>query len=274
MAEETVIVENVGTPIEGESGQGSLNPSQQLSNVQLRAMDMGWRPQEEWNGEPEDFIDAAEFVRRKPLFDKIEAATKEVKNTRKTLDAFKDHYQKVRETEYARALNDLKAQAKEARTEGEHGLAEDILERREVIEAERDAFREEQKSLTVEETKTNPAFEQWVSRNNWYQSQQHMRVFADNLGVQLNAQGMSLDKVLVEVERAVKKEFPTKFRNPNRDNAPSVESPSIKKGEKGGSLDDSFLSDQDKQFMARFIRDGVMTKEEYIKDMKKQYGVK
>lgn len=273
MTEETVVPGNTGTLIEGESGQGTLNPNQQLSNVQLRAMDMGWRPQEEWNGEPEDFIDAGEFVRRKPLFDKIEAASKEAKNTRKTLEAFKDHYQKVRETEYARAISDLTAQAKEARLEGEHGLAEDIKERREVIEAERDAFIEEQKNLTVE-TATNPAFEQWVSRNSWYQSQPHMKVFADNVGNQLNARGVSLDKVLVEVEKAVKKEFPNKFRNPNRDSAPSVEGPSIKKGDKGGSLDDSFLSDQDRQFMNRFVRDGVMTKEEYIKDMKIQYGVK
>jgi hypothetical protein len=265
---------NQGTPIEGEASSNSQNPGQQLSNIELKAMDMGWRPKEEWEGEPEDFIEAGEFVRRKPLFDKIESASKEVKNTRKTLEAFKEHYQKVRETEYARAIADLKAQAKEARAEGEHGLAEDIVERREAIEAERDAFLEEQKALKVEETGLNPAFERWVTRNNWYQNQPHMRVFADNIGNQFHAQGMTLDKVLVEVEKAVRKEFPTKFRNPNRDNAPSVEGPSIKKEGKGGSLDDSFMSEQDRQFMARFVRDGVLTKEEYIRDMKIQYGVK
>lgn len=273
MAEE-IIVPNIGTPIEGESGTGALAPAQQLTNIQLKAMDMGWRPQEEWEGEPEDFIEAGEFVRRKPLFDKIEAATKEAKNTRKTLEAFSQHYKKVRETEYARAISDLKAQAKEARTEGEHGLAEEITERRELVEQERDSFLEEQEALEVKEPEINPAFERWLDRNTWYKDQAHMRLYADNYGTKLHSQGMDRDKVLIEVEKAVKKEFPTKFRNPNRDIAPGVEASSARKSEKGGSLDDSFMSDQDRQFMHRFVRDGVLTKEEYIKDMKIQYGVK
>lgn len=43
---------------------------------EAKALEMGWRPKEEWDGPEEDFIDAKEYVRRKSLFEKIEHQNK------------------------------------------------------------------------------------------------------------------------------------------------------------------------------------------------------
>lgn len=55
----------------------------EYTKIELEAMDMGWRPKSEFNGDEDDFIDAKEFVRRKPLFDKIDSTTRELSNLRR-----------------------------------------------------------------------------------------------------------------------------------------------------------------------------------------------
>ena len=95
-------------------------PEKQYSAIEQRAMEQGWRPKEEFQGDPEAFIDAPEFVRRGELFSKIEVTTRELKQVRQALDALKDHHSKVKETEYKRALASLEAARKQALVEGEH----------------------------------------------------------------------------------------------------------------------------------------------------------
>ena len=75
------------------------------SEVELRAMEMGWRPKEEYNGDEENFIDAKEFVRRKPLFDKIEHQGKQIKAVTKALEALKTHYTRVEEAAVQKAIS-------------------------------------------------------------------------------------------------------------------------------------------------------------------------
>src|SRR5690349_15603602 len=80
-------------------------------------MEMGWNP--EFDGPDEDFIDAKEFVRRKPLFDKIEHQSKELKQVKTALEALKVYATTANETAYKKALSDLKSARKVALTEGD-----------------------------------------------------------------------------------------------------------------------------------------------------------
>ena len=57
----------------------------ELSPVEQKALEMGWRPKEEWTGEEGDFISAETFVARKPLFDRIEHQNKELKQVKQYL---------------------------------------------------------------------------------------------------------------------------------------------------------------------------------------------
>ena len=109
------------------TGEQVPDTTPQVSEIEQRALDMGWRPREEFQGSDDDFIDAKEFVRRKPLFDKIEHSSKEIKELRKAFNALTEHYTKVKETEYNRALSSLKAARREAMTNGD-GERFDVLD--------------------------------------------------------------------------------------------------------------------------------------------------
>ena len=72
---------------------------------EAQAREQGWRPKEEFEGDASKWRPAKEFIERGELFGKIDSMGKELKETRKALKMLQEHHSKVRETEYANALN-------------------------------------------------------------------------------------------------------------------------------------------------------------------------
>lgn len=239
------------------------------SAIEQRALEMGWRPREQFDGTDDDFIDAKEFVRRKPLFDKIELQGKQLKSITKTLQNLKEHYTKVNETAYERALADLKNQRKEALKNGDGDSFEAIDDRIKEVEAEKYKLDALQENVPQEQTE-HPEFSSWKSRNRWYDSVGYMRAFADQKGIELHRRGLDPAEVLTEVEKAVRKEFPQKFTNPNKEAAPNLEKGGTH--QKSNSKDTFELSEQERKIMNDFVRQKLMTKEEYIKSLKDVRG--
>lgn len=259
--------------LKAEGGEQVVEQTQEqvaVSPIEQRAMEMGWRPREEFDGSDDDFIDAKEFVRRKPLFDAIEEKSRRLRNVEKTLETFKGHYSKVKEVEYARALADLKKERKQAIIDGDVDALEAAEEKISEVQTQVEEMKQVQAEQPEEPT-AHPVFVNWVNRNKWYQTTPHMRVYADEIGLRLQRQGLSPDEVLKQVEKAVKDEFPNKFVNPNKASAPSVSSPS-RQGR--ASASDAFdMPAEDKRIMDSLVRSGTITKEEYMKDYKKIHGL-
>ena len=73
-----------------------------------QAREQGWKPKEEFEGDPEKWRPAKEFVERGELFNKIDSMGKELKETRKALKMLQEHHAKVKEIEFKRAVEELK----------------------------------------------------------------------------------------------------------------------------------------------------------------------
>ncbi|MDE3022466.1 MAG: hypothetical protein KGI54_11475 [Pseudomonadota bacterium] len=252
--------------IENKEPAGEANAPEPTA-IELRAMESGWVPEDQWQGDPELWRPAKEYVDRGELFKKIDDQNRTIKDFKRALDDLKGHHAKVRETEYARALVALKEQKKTALEDGD---AAGVIK----IDDQIDLVKEEQKRLampqqTQQTSEAAPEFTNWVARNKWYDTSEPMRAYADSLGRKLAAAGTSTEEVLREVERQVKQEFPHKFVNPNRGKPGAVEGSSPK----GGKAGDNFaLSDDERRVMQRFVRSGVMTEAQYIKDLKSVRG--
>jgi hypothetical protein len=235
-----------------------------------RAMELGWRPEEEWQGPPEDFIDAKEFVRRKPLFEKIEHQSRELKALRGAFDAFKTHHSKVKEVEYNRALAALKAEKRRALSDGETERALVIEDKIDEIVEQKSQFESEAASVqTPQEASPRPEFVRWQQENSWYGKDKAMTVYADTLGVDLSRQGHSPEEVLAKVTREVRSEFAHKLTNTKRERAGAVEGSS----RSGANTAEEFkLSDDERQIMNKIVAMGGITKEDYIKELKRVRG--
>src|SRR6202012_4093482 len=193
-----------------------------ISKVQEEALAQGWVPKEEFDGDLYRWVDAGEFVRRGELVRKIESQSKELKDVKRALNELAKHNSKVREVEYARDVEALKAQKKTALSEGD---ADRVVE----IDDQLDLVKDQQKQLSqqklqeVQHEIINPELTAWIDKNGWYETDKKMRAYADTLGVQLAQEGMSPTQVLKEVEKEIKDRFKEKFRNPNRDKPGAVE---------------------------------------------------
>jgi hypothetical protein len=234
------------------------------TEAEQRAMESGWVPKDQWEGDPDQWRPAKEFNDRGELFKKMDNQNRTIKELKNALDDMKRHHNSVRETEYARALETLKAQKKTAFEEGNSDLFVSLDDQIDLVKEEQFKLKQ---AVNQPQTKAEqaPEFVAWVDKNKWYETNEPMRAYADALGRSLASKGMEPNAVLKEVEKQVKEEFPTKFTNPNRAKAGAVEGSSSK----GGKGEDSFaLSDDERRIMDRFVRTGAITKEKYIADLK------
>ena len=247
-------------------------PAPELSPVEQRALDMGWRPKEEWDGEEADFISAETFVARKPLFDKIDYQNKELKEVRKALAALQEHHIRVKEQAFRDAYATLKEEKKAALAEGD---ADRLIEVDEKI-AELRTQEIEQKAVnnTPPSQQLNPAFVSWVEKNSWYvdDKKSELRAYADAVGIKFakeHPERNDPNDLLKEVEKQVKLRFKEYFTNERKDRPSSVEGSSARTSQKNKDSNDDFkLSEDDERAMKKFVRLGLMTKEEFIADLK------
>ena len=254
--------------IENETPESTV----QTNPYEGEAREMGWRPKEEWQGEPEKWRDAKEFVERGELYGKIDTVSRELKETRKALKMLQEHHSKVKDVEFRRAVEELKlAQRKHL----EDGNADEYLKTTELltdIKAEQKA-RQVVEEVTPKQPQVDPRFIEWTKENTWYEKNMDMREYADIIGQGYAKSHPTVDpvEVLKYVTREVKVRFRDNFENPNRTKPNSVESGSTQQVKKKESIE---LDDEERKVMNTFIRQGVMTKEEFLEQVKLMRGSK
>jgi hypothetical protein len=240
----------------------------ELTPVQQEARESGWVPKEEYTGDPDKWVDAAEFIRRGELFKKIETQSRAIKDLNKAIQDIQALHAKSREVEYKRALETVRREKKQALEDGD---ADAVIEADEKIEMLRDAQRNDPPPREEQHTgEEHPEFVNWKAKNTWYETNKGMKAYADTVGAELRASGLSPSEVLKAVERKVREEFPQRFKNPNQEKPNAVEGGSTRSGKGGG--DSYVLDDTERSIMNNFIRLGVMTKEQYIAELKKVKG--
>lgn len=240
--------------------------------VEDAAREQGWKPKEEYEGDPAKWVSAETFVARAPLFDKIDELSRKVKTLDQGNAALKQHYEKLRATEYDRALEALRAEHRAKLEDGDLLGADEVKDKINDVRAE--AKEAERQAKVPQDSGPNPEFVSWVERNKWYATDEELRDAADVYGVRYHKQGMSPKEVLLKVSEQIKKTFPDKFRNPNKDTASAVESKVTNgRGTRAPSIEDSMTADE-KRVMHRIVNSGVMTKAEYLKDYEAIQGVK
>lgn len=262
MAEEAVVKSQ-----EGEQ-QESKQEAPVLTEMEQKASAEGWHPKEEWQGNPDEWKDAKTFLRDGELFKKIEEVKRENKTLKRTVSAIKGHYEKVQEVEYARALASLKAQKKEALVEGD---ADKVIELDDKIADVRDQLTAAQNAPVVApEPEQHPEFVNWVSKNRWYENNAELHTFADTTGFAYKKAHPEKTpaEVFSYVTDRVAKAYPEFFRNQRKDAPNTVEGGQSPTKSKVRGTEITLTADEVK-VMNRLVRTGVLTEEQYKKDIQK-----
>ena len=232
--------------VDEQTQQNQQDSAPQVDSYEQQAREQGWRPKEEYEGDPEKWRPAKEFVERGELFGKIDHMGKELKETRKALKMLQEHHSKVKETEYNNALKELKALQKKHLEEGN---SDGYLEATELLTD----LKAEQKAREVvvqnQPNQPDPRFIAWTQENKWYQTNVEMREYADTVGMGYASRNPGIDPeaVLQYVTKEVKARFKDSFVNPNRSKPNSVEGASAPAANKS-----SFELTDDERRVSRF----------------------
>jgi len=250
------------------------------SPVEEKAMASGWRPEDEWNGNADEWVDAKTFNRNGEFMTRIQKQSKELSSNRDELDQLKsamkelgDHNKKIAEQEYKKAINALKKEKLVALEDEDHRAAEEIADKiDELKEAKQEA--KESESAPVMDTPPAdiapaPEFTSWATENSWYHGDVALRGAADSLGEDYANKnpGAPLVDVLNHVTKIIKEEFPHKFGNINQSNQSNVtEKPSNgRQPRKKGKHSEKDLSDEQRQFAKMFVETGAFDNiQEYV----------
>lgn len=158
-------------------------------DLDARAREMGWRPQEEFKGDPEKWVDAAEFVRRgeevlplvkaenRRLHQKIDQLATQAQQLQAAIieqrqsmdDLAKFNLQQLQEKLNAQK-RELTAELRKAERDEDEGRIAQVEGLLEQNEAQREKLKEPPKAppTQAEAPKEAPEFRAWAEKNQWY----------------------------------------------------------------------------------------------------------
>lgn len=233
-------------------------PEIKVEPIVEKAKGIGWRPKEDWSGDPDEWVDAAEFVRRKPLFDRLHKQERALREKEARLEAVSQHAAKVEKLTRERTIAELEAKRLNAVEIGDTTAFKHVDEQ----------IREIQKEIIPEPPKNPPILpevEEFTKRNKWFESDEDMTDYAMARARKYADQGIALKDSLPQVEKDIRRAFPHKFANPNKEKPAAVGSGQSEVRAK--SFGYNSLDDGQKAVWATLKNSG-MTLEKYINDLK------
>jgi len=273
MSEENLeALEEVVEPVENEEIE--YTPAEE------KAMSSGWRPEEEWNGDEDDWIDAKTFNRNGEFMSRIQHQSKELTSLREESETLKkgmkelgEHNKKIAEQEFKKAMSALKREKVLALEEEDHVSVVDIDERMDDLkDTKKDMDTAETLEKPPENVAPNPVFVDWSTTNTWYGKDSILRGAADAVGMEYADKnpGAPIEDVLAYVTKTIKDEFPNKFGNIKRDNPSSVTEKSGTRKTKKNKYTPKDLTAEQKQFAKMFVDTGAFDNEqEYVDSLVK-----
>lgn len=264
MSEEQVAEDSAVEEIE-EVEEQSEETKQSESEIERIAVGMGW--QKNYKGDPDKFVDAETYIRR--THDVNSSLRKQLKEIGNVVNELKSHNERVYKAEVRRLEGEIATLKAERRTAIENGDVDRVDELDKKIDESKAAVDEGRVAIQTAPT-NNPVWDEWLEENGWYNSDKEMKRYADNMANEYD--GLPFPKILKLVKKDVMAEFPDKFatKTASKKATPgaTVEGAAKRTASKT-SASDVKLTDAQKKAMKDFEALGVMTRDEYIADLKK-----
>jgi len=198
----------------------------QFSEIEQKALDMGWRPKEEWKGpddewtNPKDYVKFGEVMQaNRNLHSKIDHMQQQFDDRIKNLQTF--HQQSLNAQ-----IDKLKAERDHAASEADmesYKRANDQIDK--LMDSPRAQPQQPNQQDMMNNIVNHPTTQDFIIKNPWIQGQSAkavygQKIFSDWLQTNMNNPNAILEDGLKTVLESVNREFPQK--NPNRSNAQNM----------------------------------------------------
>jgi len=241
-----------------------------LTEDEERALNLGWKPKEQWQGDPNDWVPAKWWLKYGDVEQRLQAAEAEAKHKEKVLGTMKNYYTRVKEDAVAEVRAQLQRAKREAvKNEDYEKVAQLDANLQDLENGLKTKFEQVDKEVSQNSPPAGPPpeFYAWNRENSWYHlgSQDEMTAEADSLAIAYMARNPNAHytDMLNHVGDRIKKLFPDKFKK--------EESPMTAVDDGGGETGGKAktggtklpkLTAEEKEVAARF----GMSEEEYAKE--------
>lgn len=230
--------------------------------IEQRALKMGWVPEDQFKGDPNNWRPADEFVERgEKMIPILRANIRRMEKSQAERDkAFTDHLNLLRNNLRAQKLAEHEKQKRQAVDDGDTETYNRLS-----IDPPKDDIPE----FNPPTPKTDAVFDEWREENHWYQDDYEKHQEAENYGQFLRSSQPHLEgrDFLDEVSKHVRK----KFSNPNRNKPSAVDGGTQKASNRSGTLYNK-LEAEAKAVFNNFVQQGIFKntaddREAYAKDV-------
>jgi hypothetical protein len=238
-------------------------------NYEQEASQEGWRPQEEWGGDPDKWVDAKTFVERGEniagiLKSRLSKMENRLERAEEANRKFGEYHKQTIEKERKAAqehIDYLESQLAQAIETGDgqtfNQINKEINELRNNMPTDDEPF---------DASGFQHIASEWLANNSWYNTNPKLATYADGAAEKLRAQGFRGRAYFDELTSVVKSAFPDEFSNPNRSRESSVGSDASEEAPSDGKKHTyRNLPADAKKACDEFVGAGFMTREEYVK---------
>lgn len=278
--------EGSGEPVQEKQGtEAAISPSEE------RARKDGWSPKEDWNGDPEEWVNHREFNRRGELMGRIQRQTKEIRDmtakydeVMESLTTLAEHNSKLAEAERKKALKELRTEKATARREENDDLVAEIedqideLKDVDLVPVAKNASQEAGQQLTPAQSSIQRA---WVdhpkSMDGTYSSpivqgaivELGDKMYEKHVDATGNLAGITAEKFMETLIGQVEEYLPQIFPGKKKRTPPSRVSDSgdgqpATRGKPGGKYGFGDLSDEQQRVCKKYEKQKIMTRQEYV----------
>lgn len=251
----------------------------QPSEVEIRALETGWVPKDQFRGDPEKWRPAEEWVERtetlmpimkatnRNLEKKLQETEAKLREQEETSKKFANFMKGVEERAVKQALEQLREQRKEAFRNGDAEAFEQAEAKMKEIET---AASKKQPETVVQQPVEHPQFVEFKTENPWYSSDPAMRAYADTYAqykyANLPKEKINPQDVFEDVQQEIRRRFPEKFGRPTQTQVAfqSVESGGMQ-SRSGSSRSYDRLTPTAKAECDKFVRQMGIKAEDYVK---------
>lgn len=253
-----------------EEAVENTEPPVEYTDVEKKAMELGWKPDKESLPEGKEFVTAPEYIANGKYIGTIIDLQKQNKKQGRELDEVKStlgelsaHHKRVAEVEFQRAIESLKQQKVQALDDQDHARAVEIDDK--ITETKNQA------ASQPAARQKNPDYEEWIVDNGWYEEDAIMQGAANSVAAEYTRDNpKATDKQLYKhVEAEIKKAFPGRFATPKRERPSAVEGAGNTGRSRKAGITRSDLSPEERAMMDKFVKGGIMSEREYLNDLEK-----
>jgi hypothetical protein len=162
------------------------------------AAELGWKPKDQWTGEPDAWKPAAEFI--KAGRDIQQGTARELKAMREQVERLSATSATILQQELAKKDAEWRAQIAQATEEGDTATVLKLTE--------------ERPAPASTQPGPDPTVAAWVAKNPWMNTDPLAASVAREISVRLAKEGHSTADQLAAAEKEVKRRFPEHFPTP------------------------------------------------------------